>query len=80
MPINMFPISFDAKNGSFLHVVVAQLASIIGGANIHIFVFTDLKNNRFRKKVMMQNTIFEYSPLQLSTLVTPLACGVLHYG
>ena len=47
-------------------------ASIIGGANIHIFVFTDLKNNRFQKKLMMQNMIHEYSPLQLSTLATPL--------
>ena len=31
--------------------------SIIGGgANIHIFVFTDLKNNRFQKKLIMPNT------------------------
>ena len=29
---------------------------IIGGAHIHIFVFTDCKNNRFQKKLMMQNT------------------------
>ena len=27
-----------------------------GGANIHIFVFTDHKNNGFQKKLMMQNT------------------------
>jgi hypothetical protein len=27
-----------------------------GGANIHIFVFTDHKNNRFQKKLIMQNT------------------------
>ena len=27
-----------------------------GGGNIHIFVFTDLKNNRFQKKLIMQNT------------------------
>ena len=26
------------------------------GANIHIFVFTDHKNNRFQKKLIMQNT------------------------
>ena len=26
-----------------------------GGGNIHIFVFTDLKNNRFQKKLIMQN-------------------------
>ena len=46
--------------------------SIIGGANIHTFVFTDFKNNRFQKKLMMQNMVYEYSPLQLSTLATPL--------
>jgi hypothetical protein len=27
-----------------------------GGAHIHIFVFTDHKNNRFQKKLIMQNT------------------------
>ena len=43
-------------------------ASIIGGANIHIFVFTNLNENIFQKKLMMQNTIYEYSPLQLSKL------------
>ena len=26
-----------------------------GGADIHIFVFTDCKNNRFQKKLMMPN-------------------------
>ena len=26
------------------------------GANIHIFVFTDHKNNRFQKELIMQNT------------------------
>ena len=26
------------------------------GANIHIFVFTDLKNNLFQEKLIMQNT------------------------
>ena len=30
--------------------------SIIGGAHIHIFVFTDCKNNRFKRKLMMHNT------------------------
>ena len=30
--------------------------SIIGGAHIHIFVFTDHKNNRFQKALMMHNT------------------------
>jgi hypothetical protein len=29
--------------------------SIIGGADIHIFVFTDCKNNRFQKKLIGQN-------------------------
>ena len=29
---------------------------IIGGADTHIFVFTDCKNNRFQKKLMIQNT------------------------
>ena len=27
-----------------------------GGAHAHIFVFTDCKNNRFQKKLMMHNT------------------------
>ena len=27
-----------------------------GGADIHIFVFTDHKNNRFQKKLITQNT------------------------
>jgi hypothetical protein len=30
--------------------------SIIAGADIHIFVFTDSKNNRFQKKLIGQNT------------------------
>ena len=29
--------------------------SLSGGAHIHICVFTDCKNNRFQKKLMMQN-------------------------
>ena len=36
-------------------------------------MFTELKNNRFQKKlIMQQDTIYEYSPLHLSTLATPL--------
>ena len=32
-------------------------SSIIGGgAHIHIFVFADHKNNRFQKKLIVQNT------------------------
>jgi hypothetical protein len=27
-----------------------------GGGHIHMFVFTDLKNNRFQNKLIMQNT------------------------
>jgi hypothetical protein len=30
--------------------------SIIAGADIHIFVCTDCKNNRFQKKLIGQNT------------------------
>jgi hypothetical protein len=30
--------------------------SIIAGADIHIIVFTDCKNNRFQKKLIGQNT------------------------
>ena len=33
-----------------------QLDNWGGGVNIHIFVFTDHKNNRFQKKLIMQNT------------------------
>ena len=29
--------------------------SLSGGANIHIFVFTDLENNGFQKKLIRQN-------------------------
>ena len=39
---------------------ISGAASVImgggGGANIHIFVFTDHKNNGFQKKLIMQNT------------------------
>ena len=56
-------------------------SSIIGGggAHIHIFVFTDHKNNRFQKKLITQNTntwiwappIIEYEPpLQISFHIT----------
>ena len=38
-------------------------STIIGEANIHIFVFTDHKNNRFQKKLIMQNTkIWIFAP------------------
>ena len=32
------------------------ISIIWGEAHIHIFVFTDCKNNRFQKKLMMHNT------------------------
>ena len=34
----------------------AGISIIGGGADIHIFVFTDCKNNRFQKKLIGQNT------------------------
>ena len=46
--------------------------SIIGGANIHIFVFTDLKNNWFQKKLMMQNTNIWILAPPIIEFVTPL--------
>ena len=33
----------------------AVASSIIGGADIHIFVFTNHKNNWFQKKLIVQN-------------------------
>ena len=35
-------------------------------------MFKDHRNNGFQKELRRQNTIYEYSPLQLSTLATPL--------
>ena len=44
-----------------------------GGANIHIFVFIDHKNNRFQKKLIMQNTtIWIFAP-PIITLAAPLS-------
>ena len=41
--------------------------TIIEGANIHIFVFTDCLNNRFQKKLIKQNArIWIFAPPQLS--------------
>jgi hypothetical protein len=42
----------------FITVVLwrSQLDKWGGGDHIHIFVFTDLKNNQFQKKLIMQNT------------------------
>ena len=45
-----------------------------GGTDIPIFVFTDLKNNRFQKKLMMQTLDPNIRlPPQVLTLATPLA-------
>jgi hypothetical protein len=44
---SIFRIMFLATRGDGI--------SIIGGADIHIFVFTDCKNNRFQKKLIGQN-------------------------
>ncbi len=64
-----------AKNEFFVTVKIKTLRdptsgvgrSIIGGgggggSNIHIFVFTDIKNNRFQKKLIMQNTNISILP------------------
>jgi hypothetical protein len=40
----------------FSHPARGAGISIIAGADIHIFVFTDCKNNRFQKKLIGQNT------------------------
>ena len=47
-------------------------ATTVWGGGGEGALFTDLKNNRFQKKLIVQNTIYEYSPLQLSTLATLL--------
>ena len=33
-----------------------------GAGGGHIFVFTECKNNRFQKKLIVQNTTYEYAP------------------
>ena len=40
--------------------------------NIHTSVFSDIRNNGFHKKLVIENTIYKYFPLQLSTLFVPL--------
>jgi hypothetical protein len=46
--------------------------SIIGGADIHIFVFTDCKNNRFQKKLIGQNTNIWISAPPIIDIPAPL--------
>ena len=54
----------------------AVASSIIGGgggAHVHRYVFTQHKNNRFQKKLIVQTGIYEYQPPppQLSSLLRP---------
>ena len=54
-----FRISLAFLQGkNYQHCTSAVASSIIGGggAIIHIFVFTDHKNNQFQKKLITQNT------------------------
>jgi hypothetical protein len=48
----------DVNRPKICWILLARGAgiSIIGGADIHIFVFTDCKNNRFQNKLIGQNT------------------------
>jgi hypothetical protein len=43
-----------------------------GGADIHIFVFTDCKNNRFQKKLIGQNTNIWISAPPIIDIPAPL--------
>ena len=48
-----------ASKFSYIFIAVEQWRSQLdkwGGDHIHIFVFRDLKNNQFQKKLIMQNT------------------------
>ena len=45
-----------------------------GGADIHIYVFTHHKNNRFQKKLIVQNTNIKPPP-QIIDLATALKIG-----
>ena len=52
--------------------------TIIEGANNNIFVFTDCKNNRFQKKLIKQNALYEYSPPNYrSGGATEIQCSTL---
>ena len=56
----------------------AVASSIIGGADIHIFVFTNHKNNWFQKKLIVQNlNIWISAPPQLSSWPQP--CSTPQY-
>ena len=44
-------------NGALIIHIKAVASSIIGGeADIHIYVFTHHKNNRFQRKLIVKNT------------------------
>ena len=45
-----------------MHIYNAISRSIIGGANIHTFVLTECKNNRFPKKLIKEKQAYEYPP------------------
>ena len=51
---------FYLVNSYPLLSVISGVASVVnwggGGANIHIFVFTDHENNRFQKELILRNT------------------------
>jgi hypothetical protein len=53
-PGYFFPTHFYAPGFFFYHLG--------GGGNIHIFVFTDLKNNSFQNKLIRQNTNIKILP------------------
>ena len=43
-------------SSTFTIIIIGVERSISGGDHIHIFVFTDHKNNLFQNKLLMQNT------------------------
>ena len=57
----MFYQVFQFPKSSILHVLMQGRRKLDnwgggGGADIHIYVFTHHKNNRFEKKLIVQNT------------------------
>ncbi len=52
------PLYIYSFKCTYLSLVISSGAgrTIIGGANIHISLLTDCKNNRFQKKLITQNT------------------------
>ena len=61
-------------------VLYSSVASIDNWrANINLFVFTNLENNRFQEKSMIKNTTYEYLPLA-PIINSDYAMGVVHMG